>query len=61
MSTVGVAALLDSGCDGSSINHCFIKRNNIPTRKVVNPVQVLNADGTENKHGYITEYVILQV
>jgi hypothetical protein len=46
---IGVAALLDSGCDGSSIDHCFVKRNNIPTRKVANPARVLNADGTENK------------
>jgi hypothetical protein len=38
-----------------------VKRNNIPTRKVANPVWVLNADGTEDKHGYITEYVTLQV
>jgi hypothetical protein len=58
---IGMAALLDSGCDGLSIDHCFVRRNNIPTRKVVSPVRVLNADGTENKHGYITEYVTLQV
>jgi hypothetical protein len=58
---IGVAALLDSGCDGSSIDHRFVKRNNIPTRKVASPAQVLNANGTENKHGYITEYVTLQV
>jgi hypothetical protein len=58
---IGVAALLDSGFDGSSIDHCFVKRNKIPTRKVANPAWVLNADGMENKHGYITEYVTLQV
>jgi hypothetical protein len=58
---IGIAALLDSGCDRSSINHRFVKRNNIPTRKVASPVWVLNANGTENKHGYITEYVTLQV
>jgi hypothetical protein len=58
---IGVAALLDSSCNGSSINHHFVKRNNIPMRKVENPVWVLNANGTENKHGYITEYVTLQV
>jgi hypothetical protein len=58
---IGVAALLDSGCDGSSIEHYFVKRNNIPTRKVASQVQVLNADGMENKHGYITKYVTLQV
>jgi hypothetical protein len=58
---IGVAALLDSGYDGSSIDHHFVKRNNIPMRKVANPVQVLNADGVENKHGYITNYVTLQV
>jgi hypothetical protein len=57
---IGVAALLDSGCDGSSIDHHFVKKNNT-TRKVANPVWVLNADGTENKHGYITKYVTLQV
>jgi hypothetical protein len=45
---IGVAALLDSGCDGSSIDHRFVKRNNIPMRKVANPAQVLNADGMED-------------
>jgi hypothetical protein len=58
---IGVAALLDSGCDRSSIDHHFVKRNNISMRKVANPARVLNADGTENKHGYIIEYVTLQV
>jgi hypothetical protein len=50
---IGIAALLDSGCDGLAIDHHFVRRNNIPTRKVANQVQVLNADGTENKHGYM--------
>jgi hypothetical protein len=58
---IGIAALLDSGCDWSSIDHHFVKRNNSPTRKVANPARVLDANGTENKHGYITEYVTLQV
>jgi hypothetical protein len=34
---IGIAALLDSGCDGLSINHHFVRRNKIPTRKVANP------------------------
>jgi hypothetical protein len=31
---IGVATLLDSGCDGSSIDHHFVKRNIIPTKRV---------------------------
>src|SRR5712692_7042717 len=58
---INIAALLDSGCDGSSINHHFMLRNKILTRQVQNPMKVTNADGTENKHGMIKEYVILRV
>src|SRR6266852_6304653 len=52
---INIAALLDSGCDGSSIDHRFVQRNNIPTRKV------FNANRTENKHGKIEEYIVLRV
>src|SRR5713101_2763990 len=58
---INVAALLDSGCDGSSIDHRFMLRNKIPTRQVQNLMKVTNANGTENKHGMIKEYVILRV
>src|SRR6266849_3983196 len=58
---INVAALLDSRCDGSSIDHCFVLRNKIPTRQVQNLMKVTNANGTENKHGLIKEYVILRV
>src|SRR6266852_4007465 len=58
---INVAALLDTGCDGSSIDHHFVLRNKIPTRQVQNPVKVTNADRTENRHGMIKEYVILRV
>jgi hypothetical protein len=50
---IGVAALLDSGWDVLTIDHHFVRRNKIPTRKVANPVWVLNADGTENKQRYM--------
>src|SRR6266849_3464162 len=58
---INVAALLDSGCDGLSIDHFFVLRNKILTRQVQNPMKVTNADGTENRHGMIKEYVILRV
>src|SRR6266849_8984884 len=58
---INIAALLDSGCDGSSIDHRFVLRNKILTRQVQNPMKVTNADGTENKHRMIKEYVILRV
>src|SRR6266849_4382571 len=58
---INVAALLDSGCDGSSIDHRFVLRNKILTRPVQKPMKVTNANGTENKHGMIKEYVILRV
>src|SRR6266849_2644359 len=60
---INVAALLDldSRCDGSSIDHHFVLRNKILTRQVQNLMKVTNANGTENKHGMIKEYVILRV
>src|SRR5713101_4185353 len=58
---INIAALLDGRCDGSSIDHHFVLRNKILTRQVQNSMKVTNADGMENKHGMIKEYVILRV
>ena len=46
--------LLDSGCTGSSMDKAFAIKNNIPLKRLLKPMKVLNADGTENKGGMIT-------
>ncbi|THV00770.1 hypothetical protein K435DRAFT_599523, partial [Dendrothele bispora CBS 962.96] len=52
-----VKALLDSGCTGTSVSRCFVKKNHITTMRTLKPIKVFNADGTENADGPITEYV----
>jgi len=39
------------------VNRVVMKNNNLVTYKLANPYCVINADGTPNKAGYITEYI----
>ncbi|KAI0683449.1 hypothetical protein BC835DRAFT_1234168, partial [Cytidiella melzeri] len=55
--TISLVALLDSGCTGSCIDDNFVRENNLPTKKLVRPIPVYNADGTFNDSGPIREYV----
>jgi hypothetical protein len=50
-------ALLDSGCTGSCIDTEFVRKNEIPTKKVPLAIPVYNADGSLNEGGPITEFV----
>ena len=55
--TIDVHALVDSGCTGSCIDEEFVQRYDLPTKKYVTPMRVLNADGTGNVGGLITDYL----
>jgi len=54
---VQTKALVDSGATTNFVNRVVIENNNLVTYKLANPYCVINADGTPNKAGYITEYV----
>jgi len=54
-----IKSLLDCGSTSSAVNRKWVERNNIPTRKVIIPVQVYNANGNLNAGGPITDYVTL--
>ncbi len=55
--TLSTKGLLDSGCTSSAINRSFIKKHDLPTRRINIPIPVYNADGTRNAGGDITEYI----
>jgi len=60
-SKVETLALLDSGAGGIFIDREYQQRLRIPTEQLPIPIKVHNVDGTLNKKGYITEYVILRL
>ena len=51
----GIRALVDSGATGLFIDREYVKSNQIPTRKLSNPILVCNVDGTANMAGAISE------
>ena len=54
---VQTEALVDSGATTNFINRVFVENNNLVKYKLANPYKVVNADGTSNKAGQITEYI----
>src|SRR5215813_8420998 len=54
-----LSCLLDCGASGLFIDKDYVNRNNIPTRKLQQPIPVLNVDGTPNEAGKITHVVSL--
>jgi len=54
---VQTEALVDSGATMNFIDRVVVENNNLVTYKLANLYCVINADGTSNKAGYITEYV----
>jgi len=54
---VQTKALVNSGATTNFINRVVVENNNLVTYKLANLYCVINADGTPNKAGYITEYV----
>ena len=53
--TIPARALLDSGCTGCTIDRAFVNKHKLMTTELEHPIRVLNADGTDNKDGQITE------
>ena len=47
----GVRALVDSGATGLFIDREYVKSNQIPTKKLSQPIPVYNVDGTKNADG----------
>ena len=54
-------ALIDSGCTSSSISKCFVQEKKINTIKLPRAITVVNADGTANVGGKITEMVKIKM
>jgi hypothetical protein len=52
---VALPALLDCGATGLFIDGNFIKTRNLTTRKLSQPVNIYNVDGTPNKAGKVLE------
>jgi hypothetical protein len=52
---VASPALLDCGATGLFVNSNFVKVKNLTMRKLSQPVNVLNVDGTSNKAGKVLE------
>ena len=50
-------ALVDSGATTNFIDKEFVINNHLVTSKLASPYNVLNADGTPNVAGRITDYV----
>ena len=49
--------LVDLGAITNFIDRVVVENNNLVTHKLANLYYVINADGTPNKAGQITEYV----
>jgi len=54
---VQTEALVDLGATTNFVDRVVVKNNNLVTHKLANPYRVINADGTPNKAGQITEHV----
>jgi len=54
---VQTEALVDSVATTNFINRVIVENNNLAIHKLANPYCVINADGTPNQAGQITEYV----
>jgi hypothetical protein len=56
-----VVALLDSGAGGCYVDSNLVEKHDLQPIPLDIPLKVFNADGTENKHGTITQSVNLLV
>ncbi|KDR74279.1 hypothetical protein GALMADRAFT_71012, partial [Galerina marginata CBS 339.88] len=59
--TVETSALLDSGAGGKFIDQNYVRKLDLQTRKLKEPLAVYNVDGTLNKKGTISHYVDLDL
>ena len=58
---ITVNTIVDSGCTTSSISQRLVDKERIPTQKLAKPIKVLNADGSHNSGGKITEKVTVNM
>ena len=54
-------SLLDCGAMGLFIDSKFVKKHNLSTTKLYQPIPVYNVDGTPNQSGSITEQIVLNM
>jgi hypothetical protein len=54
-------ALIDSGAGGKFIHWKFVRRNKITQKPLKRPQGVKNVDGTSNKQGTISHYVVIDL
>ena len=59
--SLDTSALLDCGCTSSTIHTRFVKKHNLPTKELPQPIPVYNADGTLNHNGVIKETTTLRM
>ena len=59
--SVETLGLIDSGAGGKFIDQNYVKKIGFETHKLDVPLRAYNVDGTENKRGTITRYVILNL
>ena len=52
--SVETNCLIDSRAAGTFIDKSFVRKHNLPTEALVQPVKVHNVDGTPNREGHIT-------
>ena len=54
---IDIHALIDTGAEGTFIHHRIVQHYDLPTRRLHNPINVQNVDGTHNRAGQITHEV----
>ena len=59
--SVETLALIDSGAGGKFIDQAYVWKLGIKTQKLGQPLIARNVDGTLNKKGKITSFVILNL
>ena len=59
--TVKTLALIDSGAGGKFINQNYAKTIGLKTQLLERPITARNIDGTENKHGRITRFTLVDL
>ena len=53
--------MVDSGASTLFLNKKFVEKHKVRTRKLAQPIEVFNIDGTPNQAGLITDVAVLQL
>ena len=59
--SVETLALIDSGAGGKFIDQTYVRKLGIEVQKLEQPLIARNVDGTQNKKGKITSFVVLNL